>query len=297
MNLYPITPNSGVRFFVIGLLLAFLFLSSGFISSLAAAALENSFPTAHAAPVSTSTPAQSLRLMSWNAYFLNRTPENFIQEVATLQPDIIALQELGQVMMDEILAELQDEYPYMLLDPSKIPAGSAVLSRYPILDATAPDYDVWSGCNCQVVTLDVAGEVVTLINAHPWPPEVSIGGSSDISNLFSLDTTAQDPIFKQLMKRIDAVTTPLLVVGDLNTMPFQDNVQNLKAKLTDAFDNVGSGAGYTFPSQATDHGLPPHPFMRIDYIFHSHEWQPTAAWNGTIVGSDHRYIVADLSLQ
>lgn len=277
-----------VRFFSMGLLVALLFINSGF-----------TLPWANGAPASAvpDPAAQTLRVMSWNAYFINKEPEAFLAEVEKLQPDIIALQELGAVMMEAILTELQEEYPYMELYPSKIPAGSAVLSRYPFQSTTVPDYDEWHGCNCQIVTVQLETEVITLINAHPWPPKVTLGGTGDWANLFALDTTAQDPIFDQLLNRIAEVSTPLLVVGDFNTMPFQPNIQRMKAHLHDAFDEVGSGAGYTFPAQATDHGLPPRPFMRIDYIFHDAAWTATAAWNGTISGSDHRYLVADLLLQ
>jgi endonuclease/exonuclease/phosphatase (EEP) superfamily protein YafD len=235
--------------------------------------------------------------MSWNAFFLNKTPAEFIHAVDELQPDVIAIQELGQGMADLIAAELQGDYPYMELYPSKIPAGSAVLSRYPFQSTTVPDYNVWSGCNCQMVTIEIGVEVITLINAHPWPPKVAIGGTGDWANLFTLDTTTQDPIFDKIMDRIDRVSMPLLVVGDLNTMPFQPNIQQIKTRLTDAFSVAGHGAGYTFPAQATNHGLPPHPFMRLDYIFHSAAWQTIAAWTAAIPGSDHQYVVADLQLR
>lgn len=286
LSLFP--RRYGVHFFSLGLLVAFLWVNSGFALAL---------PTGtHLSTPETPAP-QRLRVMSWNAYFLNKEPEAFFAEVEQLQPDIIALQELSVLFMDAIIEHLQAEYPYMELYPSEIPAGSAVLSRYPFQSTTVPDYDVWHGCNCQIVTLQVEGEVITLINAHPWPPKVTLGGSGDWTNLFALDTTAQDPIFDQLLNRINEATSPLLVVGDFNTMPFQPNMQRMKARLHDAFGEVGTGAGYTFPAQATDHGLPPRPFMRIDYIFHDDAWGAKAAWNGTIAGSDHRYIVADLSLR
>ncbi|MCB0061040.1 MAG: endonuclease/exonuclease/phosphatase family protein [Caldilineaceae bacterium] len=279
--------RTGVHFFSLGLLVAFLLFNSGFAFALpradAPAAIDPTVPT--------------LRVMSWNAYFLNKEPAAFFAEVEKLQPDVIALQELSTLFTDAILEHLQDDYPYMELYPSKIPAGSAILSRYPFQSTTVPDYDEWHGCNCQIVTVQLENEVVTLINAHPWPPKVSLGGTGDLFNLFALDTTTQDPIFNQLLNRIAGATSPLLVVGDFNTMPFQPNIQRMTAQLHDTFGEVGSGAGYTFPAQATDHGLPPRPFMRIDYIFHDDAWTATGAWNGTISGSDHRYLVADLLLQ
>lgn len=287
--MYPSSMGQHIKFFSLGLLLAFLFVTSNLFPQ--------SMTTArNLAPVQSHEiqSGNTLRVMSWNAYFLNKEVDAFLATVAAIQPDVIALQEVSELMADAIAMHLHDQYPYMTLYPSSIPAGSAVLSRYPFHRTTPPDYSEQSGCNCEIVEIELDEQRITLINAHPWPPTVA-PFSTSWSNLFALDTATQDPIFDQLLIRIEATTTPLLVVGDMNTMPFQPNLQRLTARLTDAFAAAGVGPGYTFPAQSTDHDLPPFPFIRIDYILHDDTWHTEQIWNGAIAGSDHLFVVADLS--
>lgn len=242
-------------------------------------------------------PKATLRVMSWNAYFRNTNSADFLRTVETVQPDVIAIQEYSDHLATAVQDNLRERYPYQELYPTGSPAGMAVLSRYPLLTTTVPDFDPVRGCNCQVMTLEIADTTITVINAHPWPPEFAFTWPGHWSNLLGLDTANQDPIFDALLRQIEQATGPLLVMGDLNTMPFQPNVGRLAAILTDAFVEAGSGMGYTFPLDGKDYNLPPVPFMRIDYIFHNAAWKATKFDVGTIAGSDHRYVVADLVLQ
>ncbi|MEZ4675019.1 MAG: endonuclease/exonuclease/phosphatase family protein [Caldilineaceae bacterium] len=242
------------------------------------------------------TTAVQLRVMSWNAHFRNKRSDAFTEAVTSIDPDIIAVQELGTLLADAIHSQWQARYPYMELYPTGTPAGMGILSRYPILYTSLPNFDDQVGCNCQIALLQVGGRRLMVINAHPWPPERALADLSLRSGLIKMDTTNQDPIFDQLLTRIASAPTPLLVVGDLNTMPFQPNVQRLTAQLTDTFATVGVGDGNTFPLDGTAYNLPSIPFIRIDYIFHNAAWRAQSAWVGDIAGSDHRYVVADLLL-
>ncbi len=286
-----ITVPQRLRFFLLGLVLAFLTTNVGVLST--TAPWRPAVTAVHAASVE-STP---LRVMSWNSLFVNKNPQAFHDALVTLHPDLIAIQEIGEPLVAELRANWQTVYPYMELYPTGTPAGMAIVSRYPFISTALPDFDEQSGCNCQVVTVDVAGTTITLINAHPWPPEIALTKPTHWSNLLGLNTTNQDPIFDQLLAQIDGVTGPLLVMGDFNTMPFQPNMARVAALLTDSFVEAGSGLGYTFPADGTNYGLPSIPFMRIDYIFHNIDWRAEESWVGTIDGSDHRYVIADLMLQ
>ncbi len=288
---YPSLPrqlSKAVRIALLSLLLFSFVINSGRLD-------QSQWVAATAAPLPAVT--NTLRVMSWNAYFLNKNTDGFLHAVAEEQPDLIAIQELGNQLASVIPEQLRQRYPYQELYPTGSPAGMAVLSRYPFLTTSLPDFDEGQGCNCQVITLAIAGTTVTLINAHPWPPAFAFTWTGHWSDLLGLDTAPQDPIFDALLARIDEATGPLLVMGDLNTMPFQPNVQRLNAILTDSFMEAGKGMGYTFPLEGKDYNFPPIPFMRIDYIFHDTAWTTTAMAVGTIAGSDHRYIVADLVLR
>lgn len=291
MFFFTVSPKQRLRFFFVGLVIAFFVMNSGLIATAEFAAIDAEFS------ISTAERSLSLRLMSWNSLFMNNDIAAFQAALHELQPDIIAIQEIGMPITAELLANWQTTYPYMELYPTGTPAGMGIVSRFPFHTTTLPDFDEESGCNCQIVTLDLDGTAVTLINAHPWPPQIEFTLPRHWSNLLALNTAKQDPIFAQLIAKIEAIEGPLLVAGDLNTMPFQPNVERLQAMLTDAFVEAGEGMGYTFPADGTAYNLPSIPFMRIDYILHSDEWHATSTHVGTISGSDHRYVLSELVLQ
>ncbi|MEZ4729998.1 MAG: endonuclease/exonuclease/phosphatase family protein [Caldilineaceae bacterium] len=240
----------------------------------------------------TALATHQLRVMTWNAHFLNKNSAAFFAAVANEQPDVIAIQELGVPLAEAIGAKLSERFPYQTLYPSKIPDGMAILSRYSFLATTPPDFSESSGCNCQVVTLDFNGQPVTLINTHPWPPKMGLTGG----RLYEFNTETQDRIFDQLLVRIEQATNPLLVMGDLNTMPIQANYRRLRRILYDAYVESGTGLASTFPIRRTDKSWLSQPLIRIDYIFYDEAWQARQSWVGAITGSDHRYVVADLVL-
>jgi endonuclease/exonuclease/phosphatase (EEP) superfamily protein YafD len=283
--------NTPLRFLLWGLTLTFLATTTGVVS------MGTLWHTTAAPLYAQPDGGTQLRVMSWNALFLNQNPAAFQAALVELDPDLIAIQEIGAPLVAELVTQWQSIYPYMELYPTGSPAGMAIVSRYPFLTTTVPDFAEQSGCNCQIVTIDIAGTAITLISAHPWPPEIELTKPTHWSNLLGLNTANQDPTFDQLLARIAQTSGPLLVMGDLNTMPFQPNVQRLQAILTDAFVAAGSGLGYTFPADGSAYGLPSYPFMRIDYIFYNAAWRAEQTWVGTIEGSDHCYVAADLLLE
>lgn len=234
-----------------------------------------------------------VRVMTWNAYFRNQNGAAFFAAVAKEQPDLIAIQEVGAPLAEAISTELAAAYPFQVRYPAKIPAGLALLSRYPFLSTTPPDFTEATGCNCHLVTLDIAGQPVTIINAHPWPARSVLTGGK----LLEFNTETQDRIFAQILARVEGATGPLLLTGDLNTMPIQANYRRLSALLQDAYADSGTGAAATFPINRTGDSWFPQPVIRIDYIFHNAAWQAQRSWVGTIAGSDHRYVMAELVLK
>lgn len=76
--------------------------------------------------------------------------------------------------------------------------------------------------------------------------------------------------------------------------------------LADSWREVGWGLGHTFPGTASSGSsrhrvagiLVPKWLIRIDYIFHSPQWQALEAWIGSWDEvSDHRPVLARLSIK
>jgi endonuclease/exonuclease/phosphatase family metal-dependent hydrolase len=90
---------------------------------------------------------------------------------------------------------------------------------------------------------------------------------------------------------------PALVVGDFN-MPSDSSLYHMNwIGLTNAFDTVGTGYGYTFPCQRQFRWPAGFPWMRIDHVLASEHWHIRRCWVGTSNGSDHRPIAAVVELR
>jgi len=109
-------------------------------------------------------------------------------------------------------------------------------------------------------------------------------------------TDVQYKLVEQLAERIGKESGPVLVAGDFNATVLNTPYVMIRSMLDNAFEKVGFGFGFTFPSPARRMGALT-PFMRIDHIFFNSRFTAHQAY---VVhdagGSDHYPVVALLSL-
>lgn len=94
---------------------------------------------------------------------------------------------------------------------------------------------------------------------------------------------------QDLLEWTRKIEEPLILAGDFNTPPAGQIYQSLINEFGDAFAERGLGWGYTFQSH--------RPLLRIDYIFHSPQWDVVRCEVGTGRGSDHLPLFAELALR
>lgn len=82
---------------------------------------------------------------------------------------------------------------------------------------------------------------------------------------------------------------PYALVGDFNAAPAAPELAPLFERLGDAWKLAGDGDGSTFPAAA--------PTARIDYVLVSAELSVSGAHVPTELASDHRPLVAELTLE
>jgi len=92
---------------------------------------------------------------------------------------------------------------------------------------------------------------------------------------------------RDLLEWTGKMDEPLILAGDFNTPPAGQIYQKLTHSFGDAFAERGLGWGYTFQTD--------RPLLRIDYIFHSRQWEVIRCEVGTMPGSDHRPVFAELA--
>jgi endonuclease/exonuclease/phosphatase (EEP) superfamily protein YafD len=252
-------------------------------------------------------PDDNVIVMTFNLGYGRAPAEDVVRAIRQEDADLVTLQEVAPWVAWQLQRELADEYPYMQLAPTR--ARTALLSRYPIRDSQ------WfrpAGMKRPVLqaTLDLPGLAgtpargpgeaapapasgVTVLVVHPRSPGLSWLGDWPLPT--GLYDGWQDREMAELARRVRALEGPVLVMGDFNMTDQTRGYAHMSAVLKDAYREAGWGFGFTFP-----HGLRlgrwpvPGPLVRIDYVFHSSEWQAEWARVGCGSGSDHCYVVAGL---
>jgi len=184
----------------------------------------------------------TVRLMNWNTEFdgildFNRR-ESFIEVIQTVQPEIIAFQEVWATTVTNMQDFLTDTFGtnagwYI----AKNEDNNIIVSKYPIIG----NYNILSGSRLQAVLIDLPSNLydddLLLVNAH-----FSCCGADDNRQL-------QANAFAQFILDVKdnsftgfdvAAGTPFMLVGDLNLV---GDFQQLETALTGNIYENGSISG------------------------------------------------------
>ncbi len=237
-------------------------------------------------PPSVPEGAVTLKVMSFNTLFANGDYEAVITRIRENEPDIVAAQELAPDMDNAITAALAGSHPYRITNSWPDPRGIGLWSRYPITEGenrTSEGWEWWM----HEVNVDVQGRPVAVYNLHLWPI-----GTTDPAG-FRIALAAQHEQVEELMGMLESETSPnVIVLGDFNTSPTNENYRTLTTVLDDAWSEVGWGTGFTFPAQGMLNTRVP-PFLRIDYLMTKGSIRPLSMEVLEKAGSDHLPIIGE----
>ncbi|HLU08967.1 MAG TPA: endonuclease/exonuclease/phosphatase family protein, partial [Oceanobacillus sp.] len=194
-------------------------------------------------------------------------------------------------------------YPYQFGDTTELGWwGSVILSKYPA--ASEQEFVVTADSipYFQRVTLDVDGERITVYNVHvPMPtgdePHFAFDTQNGFLNmLLKYDPEPRDVGIRTLLSALDAEIYPFIVGGDFNMSDQAAIYDDLAARMGDSFREAGYGLGASWPL-AEIAGLPSFvpPLVRIDYVWHSRDFEATSALQGPHLNSDHLPLSVTLS--
>lgn len=201
---------------------------------------------------STSTMPESaapLTAMSFNILGSNKNPEAVVSALRSTDADLIGLQELNPPIAEVIASELIDMYPYQVLDPQFGVTGMGVISRSPLQVSEAVLPGRWVG-HPQVVTMEFADQLVTVLNVHATP---TTGGSTD--NI-GASVRAREQQAQILVDFATAHPGPLLILTDFNTGDQSKAYGMLTSTFHDGWHEGGWGLGHTFPRVPATGSLP-----------------------------------------
>jgi endonuclease/exonuclease/phosphatase (EEP) superfamily protein YafD len=238
--------------------------------------------------------APVLTVLTYNLGNGLASPDRVVSLLREAGADVVGLQEVDAAMAAALAVDLHDRYPYQTLHGLGIP-GKGLLSRYPIVQSDLLELN--PGRPDLRVVLDLNGVQITVVVAHPPPPQMARTGlrprPGGAEQLDALIATAE------------AIDGPLLFLGDFNLTRMHDGYQRLEAAgLRDVYRLAGHGAGFTTPTRLAklaERGsvfgkIPLPPLLRIDYVWISTHWQPLDAWVGDDAGSDHLPVIARVAL-
>lgn len=183
--------------------------------------------------------------------------------------------------MHAFMAPIYNQDPINEGDPRR-KYGVAVLSKYPIIDASNREITRLSTQDDDPEPGLAPGFAETVINAK--------------GAIFSLYVThldyRGDPYVRELqvddMLDIIPEKGDAMLVGDMNATPDAPELQPLFNRFQDAWDESGKGDGHTFSAVS--------PSKRIDYILTSPGMESSNAEVIDTLASDHLPVITDVTL-
>jgi len=220
--------------------------------------------------------SEKLILLHANVLSNNDKYQNLIDLVDAEQPDMIFLQEVTDDWVAG-LASLQKNYPFTYAEPRTGNFGIAVYSRIPFdsikhVDSPPLNYPTI------IATATVGSEKLTLISTHPTIPL----GKSQFS--------ARNQQLESIVDLVQAATTPVVVLGDLNATVWDRHLVNVIRSSGLSSARRGFGVLPTWPTYM------PIAMIPIDHAMVSEGIAVTDMTTAKSIGSDHLPLIVTLSL-
>lgn len=234
---------------------------------------------------------------------------NYIEET---NPDVICFQEYevnarNRNILDSILGKWRYRaVSYVLGDGENYGWGLAVYSKYPIRKQNSMRYEN-SNNSSMWVDIAVRRDTVRVFNNHLQTTEVNEQDRTFISSGdVLLDSTRNEKaagIARKLKRnfmiranQVDSIkdvihdgTPHVIVCGDFNDTPMSYTYREMKGGFVDAFRKKGRSMVGTYKDLF---GV-----FRIDYIFHSDDFETISYEIMNHEWSDHNPVVADVKIK
>lgn len=240
-------------------------------------------------PPTLSDAAPRLTTMTLNVLYRNRDTQALAAAIEAPQPDLLGLQEVTPAHARWLAETFASDYPYMAFRVDQPEAGVALLSRYPIMQATRFPLPPRNLALHAVV--DVSGTRVHVLVVHLSPNRAFRTLSPDIATAARHYYLLKKAEVQLVLAELRGLEGPHLVLCDCNLTETSAAYAQLATVVEDSFQEAGWGLGLTSEGP----GLPLR-VQRIDYIWHSPDLVIDTAYVGPAGGSDHRSVVAQLRL-
>ncbi len=217
-----------------------------------------------------------VRAMLINVNTHSGDPELVRAELEHWSPTVVVLEEISESWVED-LAPVLAAYPHNIVRPRSDNFGIGIYSQLPLRNTQSKLLS-----NASVPTLfaevEWQGGDFQLIATHPVPPVGAEYSANRNQQLEALAETVNPAM-------------PTLLVGDLNTTPWNTYFQQLlrDADLIDSSKHRGLQT--TWPTSIWPMRIP------LDHVLHTTEIRVLNRWVGSDIGSDHLPVVLDFDLR
>ncbi|MCA9277792.1 MAG: endonuclease/exonuclease/phosphatase family protein [Phycisphaeraceae bacterium] len=221
-----------------------------------------------------------LRVATCNVLGKNRSYDEYLQELATQDVDLVVFQEANETWSKHIQATLGSSHPHEVSVPRGGYTTIVIRSRTPLHNVSTvyEDESGFSGVlRCEI---EHDGQRMAVYGVHLMVP---------LSRAYLRRGRLQ---FAALAEVLAKETLPVIVLGDFNSPTESAQLDRLRSLgFCDAWDIAGRGRGGTWPNHAGVFSLLP---TRIDHIMLSQAFTCTDVALGHGAGSDHRPVYATI---
>ncbi|HET7112825.1 MAG TPA: endonuclease/exonuclease/phosphatase family protein, partial [Pyrinomonadaceae bacterium] len=236
---------------------------------------------------------RTLRIMTYNIHVgVGMDKKLDLQRIADVinaaHPDLVGLQEVdrgvkrteGKNEIAELAAMTRMEYAFAPnLDYQGGKYGVAILSRLPIKKTEHRMFENKREAERRGmlrIEVEVQGKLLNFVTTH-------LDYQFEDGRLFETE---------QMLKFLDAVKGPAIVVADLNDAPTGSAYQLLRTKFDDAWMTSGTKTdGFSYPADK--------PAKRIDHIFYraGERMRAKKSWVIATLASDHIPVMAEIEIK
>lgn len=251
-----------------------------------------------------------IRLITWNR---GQSRGVSLQPIKNeFRPDLILLQDAGRRY-----DAYRNQPEYTEFTDVKSVSEFTILSKWPIVSSEALGYSAPSASKIshpaaarfEIQTND--GKIV-IYSIHLHSPRGALESykhGAFIYGVLGVPGTAwaqkrrtyevfwdlQMAIAAEIVARIQKESLPVIVAGDFNTPAFGPIYNSFSAILLDTHHEAGHGFGYTFPGNSKSIFTFRNPWLRLDQIFVSQDWD---VLNSTTVqaNAQHLPVLAEIRI-
>ena len=249
----------------------------GFYTSLAIVAINGFLVVPYLLHKIKAPPAaeNSITLMSANTLYGNYAPQELINTIDTVDPDILILQEMGASNQQKA-AILWEKFPYVTDTPNRGTKEVLVFSKFPFDSVEYIAFDTPWRAQAHV-TFTVNGQSFKVIGVHPKAPMSA--GRFERRNIE----------LQKLAAEAASVQTPIIVAGDMNITPWTPIFHRFLNESNLSDSRKRNGLNFTWAPHDVPLLIPIDQILYRNVDMHSFT-------SGPYTGSDHRPVIATFSL-